>query len=117
MPAALSRRKNILPTPHASSIWILSIKRERQRRPAAALPQVSLMKFLYLLEVFGQVLLQRGWHNSDAVFASFSVSDDHLAVAEIKILDAQTKAFSESKTGAVEETSHQPFGAFEVSEN
>jgi hypothetical protein len=46
---------------------------------------------------------QNGWQNGNAVLVAFSPSNNDFVAVEVDVFHAETSAFHQAKTGAVEE--------------
>lgn len=110
----LARGKDVLPVPFPCRARILAFQRMWQIDRAVTRLQVPPVQS----ENSGKVRLERldhdGRQHGHTVLRALAIADQYLPVAEIHVFDAQSQALHQPQSGTVQQTCHQPLGAFEL---
>ena len=101
------RRKNPLPVPFFTGIWIFSIESIRQGNPAKPPFEIRFVLRANLPKMLAQRISHRAGQHRVAIFVSLPRSNNDLVAQEINIFDPKTAAFHESQTATVEQNRHQ----------
>src|SRR5947209_7179135 len=100
-------RKHVLPPPIASRGWKLARQRERQPDVAVPIPKIERVLLLRRCELQAKWTHDTARQHRHAVLRPFTVPDQNLAAKEIDVLNAQSDAFHDAHTTAVEEPPDQ----------
>src|SRR5580765_1810231 len=86
------RRKDPLPRPLASSIWILARQVVRELHPARAGAEVVIVKLFRRCDVGRQLLLDSVGEHGPAIARALAPPDDDLVARKIDVLNAEATA-------------------------
>jgi hypothetical protein len=103
----LRSRKDPLPCPISTGVWIFSLQSIRQYNPTESFLEIFLMLASICLDLFEEGFFDRRGQHCVPVFITFTSSNNDLIPRKIDIFDPKTAALHQSQTTTVQKNCHQ----------
>jgi len=109
--------KDVLPAPFAGGVGVFAGQGVGQENVAATFCQIVLVHFFDHQQMCTERLDQLLGEDGDAICGSLAIADNDLVLGEVDIFNAQTHAFHETQSTAVEELGHEQVDARHLAEH